>query len=109
MRRLGNEFLQRTRDFFQFVYPWLWVAISISVMIALNGIMWTFYTKALHERGGTLVATVVSSGANYCFSALLGSFVFGETTTVIWWLGMALVVLGLFTVNYDQSRMKKEE
>lgn len=90
--------------------------------------MWTFYTKALHERGGTLVATVVSSGTNYVFSvskdyhfiiiaikrfllpqALLGSFVFGEKTSVVWWLGMSLVVLGLFIVNFDQKNAKKVE
>lgn len=111
---------------FQYVYPWLWVAICVALVLCLNGVMWTFYTKAMQERGGSLIATAVSSGTNYLFSvsrkesftkqlltnpflqAVLGTFVFGEKTSTIWWLGMSLVVLGLFVVNHDQNREKKE-
>lgn len=96
-------------SFLQLIYPWLWVAISFGIMLVLNAIMWTFYTKAMQEKGGTLVATVVSSGTNYTVSALLGSVVFGETTSLIWWMGMSLVVAGLFVVNHEQTKVDKKE
>lgn len=38
------------------------------LMIICNAMVWTFFVKAMHEDGGTLVATVTSAATNYCCS-----------------------------------------
>lgn len=37
-------------------------------MVICNIFVWTFFVKALHEHGGSVVATVTSTATNYCFS-----------------------------------------
>lgn len=42
------------------------------------------------------------------FQAVLGTFVFGEKTSTVWWMGLSMVILGLFIVNYEQMKQKKD-
>lgn len=37
-------------------------------MVLCNVFVWTFFVKALHQRGGSIVATVCSTATNYCGS-----------------------------------------
>lgn len=40
-------------------------------MIVCNAFVWTFFVKALHQKGGSIVATVTSTATNYCCSVWL--------------------------------------
>lgn len=87
--------------------------------------VWTFFVKALHSKGGSLLATVTSAGTNYCFSvstlyfcilnlikffkAFLGCFIFGEATSALWWLGTLLVLSGLVLLSLDTENSKENK
>lgn len=94
-------------------------------MIICNAMVWTFFVKALHSKGGSLLATVTSAGTNYCFSvskylrtsntkynflkAFLGCFIFGEATSALWWLGTLLVLSGLVLLSLDTEKQNTKE
>lgn len=74
-----------------------------ALMLLSNAMVWTFFVRALHSSGGSLVATVCSAATNYGLSALLGCAVFGETTSLLWWTGASLVVAGLVLIGTDET------
>lgn len=78
-------------------------------MILCNGLVWTFFVKALHDRGGSLIATVVSAACNYCVSAGLGCLIFGETTSTIFWLGTLMVLAGLILIVWDNNDIEQKK
>ncbi|XP_053679802.1 uncharacterized protein LOC128730748 [Anopheles nili] len=68
-------------------------------MILLNGCVWRFFVKALHSgSGSTLRASLTSAAANYVASALLGTVIFNEKSTLLWWFGTMLVLGGLLLI-----------
>ncbi|TGZ51749.1 transmembrane protein 42 [Temnothorax longispinosus] len=67
-------------------------------MIVSNTIGCTFFVKALHGSGSSLPITVASAATNYVCSAFVGSVVFDESTSLIWWCGTSLVLLGLMLI-----------
>ncbi|XP_059472466.1 uncharacterized protein LOC132194893 [Neocloeon triangulifer] len=73
------------------------------LMIACNASVWSFYVRALQHSNSSLPATVISTATNYIVSALLGVFLFGEKTGLLWWTGTSLVIFGLAIIA------KKEE
>ncbi|XP_021709877.1 transmembrane protein 42 [Aedes aegypti] len=87
--------------------------LCIVIMVLLNACVWRFFVKALHTNGGTLVASLVSAATNYTVSALLGWLIFGERTSVLWWIGTALVLSGLLLIVNDdednRDKAKKKE
>ncbi|GAB0095701.1 Transmembrane protein 42 [Sergentomyia squamirostris] len=93
----------------QDLHGWtLWI-ICIIVMILLNALVWTFFVKALHSSsGGSVEATVVSSGTNYLTSAMIGWLVFGEATSLMWWCGITLILTGIILVSSDPGKKKEK-
>ncbi|XP_011299914.1 transmembrane protein 42 isoform X1 [Fopius arisanus] len=73
------------------------------VMILLNTAGCTFFVRSLQGCGSSLPSTVVSAATNYFCSALLGFLVFGETTSMMWWCGTSLVLLGLILICYSSA------
>lgn len=127
--------------------------------MTFNALVWTFFVKALHQKGGSLVATVTSAATNYAASvsyivngmtsgkseslnrlaniisrhkrqsiwdheidnfftssvtnqfnfqivlskALLGSLIFGETSSLLWWFGTSLVIMGVVLMTTGQA------
>ncbi|XP_066581730.1 transmembrane protein 42 [Prorops nasuta] len=78
-------------------------AVLLVLMIVSNTIGCTFFVKALHESGSSLPATIVSTSTNYFCSALIGFLAFGESTSLSWWLGTSLVLLGLVIICKSQT------
>ncbi|XP_063995227.1 transmembrane protein 42 [Diachasmimorpha longicaudata] len=71
------------------------------VMILFNTAGCTFFVRSLQGCGSSLPSTVVSAATNYFCSALVGFLVFGETTSMLWWCGTSLVLLGLILICYS--------
>ncbi|KAL3275789.1 hypothetical protein HHI36_020533 [Cryptolaemus montrouzieri] len=72
--------------------------LCFTLMIFLNGCVWTLFVKALHQSESSLLATVVSNASNFLFSTLMGYIVFRETTSMLWWIGLSFILFGLFLV-----------
>ncbi|KAJ9590709.1 hypothetical protein L9F63_016225 [Diploptera punctata] len=68
-------------------------------MLVFNVGVWTCFVKALQNSSSSLQATVSSTAVNYIFSALLGLVVFGETTSLQWWCGASLILIGLIFIS----------
>ncbi|XP_055701624.1 transmembrane protein 42-like [Phlebotomus papatasi] len=93
----------------QDVLGWTLKACCIIFMIILNTLVWTFFVKALHSgSGGSVGATVVSSGTNYFTSALLGWVIFGETTSLFWWFGTSLIITGIILISIPDKKEKHQ-
>lgn len=69
-------------------------------MIVCNTVGCTFFVKALHSSGSSLPMTVASATTNYVCSAFVGFIVFDESTSLTWWCGTSLVLLGLILICY---------
>lgn len=82
---------------------WLAFIVFVGLMLISNALVWTFFVRALHSSGGSLVATVTSASTNYCLSAVFGYFVFGESMSLVWWFGTSLVIIGLILIGTDQD------
>lgn len=64
-----NRTEKKTDKFLQeFLWRWSLKLVCIGLMILCNVFVWTFFVKALHQRGGSIVATVTSTATNYCCS-----------------------------------------
>ncbi|OXU23964.1 hypothetical protein TSAR_012756 [Trichomalopsis sarcophagae] len=87
--------------------------ILLLAMVTSNTIGCTLFVKALAGSGSSLPATVASSTVNYFCSALVGQLVFGESTSLRWWCGTSIVLLGLLLICYSpvssEQRRQKEE
>ncbi|XP_037036110.1 uncharacterized protein LOC119074215 [Bradysia coprophila] len=88
--------------FGQLLNPLMLKLICFVLMLTFNALVWTFFVKALHQKGGSLVATVTSAATNYAVSALLGSLIFGETSSLLWWFGTSLVIMGVVLMTTDR-------
>ncbi|KAL6432629.1 hypothetical protein ACFW04_006227 [Cataglyphis niger] len=79
-------------------------------MIVCNTVGCTFFVKALHGSGSSLPVTVASAATNYVCSAFVGFIVFDESTSLAWWCGTSLVLLGLILTCYvpAEKNEKKE-
>uniref|UniRef100_A0A182N3Y2 MADF domain-containing protein n=1 Tax=Anopheles dirus TaxID=7168 RepID=A0A182N3Y2_9DIPT len=74
-------------------------ALCVLIMILLNGCVWRFFVKALQAgSGSTLRASLASAATNYVASAILGTLLFNEQSTLLWWLGTAFVLAGLLLI-----------
>lgn len=65
--------------------------------------------KGLHSSdSSTLVPTVVATAANFIVSAILGGFVFNEPTNLVWWIGAAMIMLGLYCIVSEDEKSEKK-
>ncbi|KAL0130646.1 hypothetical protein PUN28_002341 [Cardiocondyla obscurior] len=75
-------------------------------MIVCNTVGCTFFVKALHASGSSLPITVASAATNYVCSAFAGCIVFDESTSLTWWCGTSMVLLGLMLICYVPSEKR---
>ncbi|OQS01063.1 hypothetical protein ACHHYP_01880 [Achlya hypogyna] len=82
--------------------PWLdcgYVATGVRVlfflaMLVSNAIMLNFFVQGLHETD-SLTATITSSAVNFVVTAVLGLAIFHEHLPLQWWVGAAIILLGM--------------
>ncbi|XP_046397108.1 uncharacterized protein LOC124164002 [Ischnura elegans] len=90
------------------IISWIVKAVMVVCMIACNTAGLTFYVKALKSSKSTLPATLTSTSTSFILSAVLGALMFGETTSLLWWMGAVMVVIGLLLVSGEKDLAKKE-
>ncbi|KAG7336205.1 hypothetical protein KOW79_000898 [Hemibagrus wyckioides] len=81
-----------------------WVHIPLRLVCGLllfssNAVMWTFFAKALRHSSSSAQATVTTTASNFISSAFLGYGIFGESHALLWWVGISLILLGLFLLH----------
>ncbi|XP_076280310.1 transmembrane protein 42 [Lasioglossum baleicum] len=83
--------------------------ILLALMISSNTIGCTFFVKALNASGSSLPCTIASSATSYVCSALAGFLIFNESTSIIWWCGILLVISGLFFISRVPAKTDSTE
>ncbi|KAF5269965.1 hypothetical protein FQR65_LT05764 [Abscondita terminalis] len=78
------------------------------LMLICNGLVWTFYVKALQSSESSLGVTVLSAAVNYFLSVLFGYIIFGEVTSLMWWTGLSVILAGVILIAQDQSNTKQD-
>ncbi|KAM8868912.1 transmembrane protein 42-like [Spinachia spinachia] len=81
---------------------WLHIPLRLlcgALLLACNGIMWTFFSKALRHCSSSASATVTTTASNFLSSAVLGRLIFGESHAALWWAGISLTLCGLLVLH----------
>ncbi|XP_050719389.1 transmembrane protein 42-like [Eriocheir sinensis] len=78
-------------------------AIFFVLMVGVNCVMWTTFTKALRFSSTSLEATITNTAANFFFTAILGQVLFGEIVTTLWWMGTVLILCGLLLMHHASN------
>lgn len=90
--------------------------MCVGGIFLFNALMWTFYTKSLQFCPSTVEATVTNTGSNFLVLAVTGFILFGESFSLLWWLGSCLILAGLVFIHqgsqdsrekYDDSKKVK--
>ncbi|RKF63604.1 hypothetical protein OnM2_024082 [Erysiphe neolycopersici] len=68
--------------------------VFFSLNIILNGIMWTFFTKALAQSTSTTKVSILNTSSNFMITAVLGRMIFSESLPKLWFIGAILLVVG---------------
>lgn len=80
----------------------------VVLMLLLNSAMLNQLVQSMGRFGTTRAATLINS-ASFCLSGLLGGLVFGEPTPPLWWLGVVVIVAGVFLVLSGQQRQEQRQ
>jgi len=73
-------------------------------VIISNALVWRFFVKGLHNNNeSALVPTMISTAANFCLSGLFGFIIFNEKANSLWWLGLIMVLAGLYLIVSDKN------
>ncbi|XP_033353587.1 transmembrane protein 42 [Bombus vosnesenskii] len=78
--------------------------VLLILMIISNTVGYAFFVKALNASGSSLPCTITSAATSYICSALTGSLIFNESTSLTWWCGISFVILGLLVISCTQSK-----
>lgn len=83
----------------------------VVLMLISNALVWRYFVKGLHSSdSSTLVPTVISTASNFIVSALLGSLIFAEKTSLTWWIGAVMILSGLFCiVSEDEKKLQAKK
>ncbi|KAE8880801.1 hypothetical protein PF005_g1650 [Phytophthora fragariae] len=83
--------------------------LCLALMLGVNGLMINLFVKGLHETD-SLTATVTSSAVSCVLSAAGGYFFFQELLPTRWFVGAAVIVVGLaFLLHGDKAEDKTKE
>ncbi|XP_057654014.1 transmembrane protein 42 [Diorhabda carinulata] len=81
-----------------------------ALMLITNTTSLTFFVKALQQTA-SINATLITSATNYIVTALVGFILFNETTSLYWWSGISLILIGLVLIvsNTTEQRTTRNE
>ncbi|KAI9209535.1 uncharacterized protein BJ171DRAFT_576326 [Polychytrium aggregatum] len=83
--------------------------LSGASVLLWNALMWMSFTKALCLSSSSVQATVASTAANLCGSAVVGQILFRDSLSLQWWCGASLVVVGTMLMSHGQAKKLKSD
>ncbi|KAK0401333.1 hypothetical protein QR680_015722 [Steinernema hermaphroditum] len=83
-------------------------AFFLIAFIFSNVMMWWNHTKALQDSASTLTVTVLNTGSNFLVTAAYALFVFNEQRSLLWYVGIAVILLGTAIVARSTNKSKSE-
>ncbi|SAM05862.1 hypothetical protein [Absidia glauca] len=83
--------------------------ICFLLIFGCNSLMWTLFTKALHDAPSSIQVTIVNGAMNLATSAILGFLVFQEPLALRWWIGASFMLAGTIMVSQSQKRLENKK
>jgi uncharacterized membrane protein len=80
--------------------------ILFMTMVLLNGLMVTYFLKAMRNNASVVVA-VVSTSINFLLTGVLGFIILNEKVGAQWLMGSVLISVGLCFVSIGQHGIPK--
>ncbi|XP_038617420.1 transmembrane protein 42 [Tachyglossus aculeatus] len=68
-----------------------------------NSLMWTFYAKGLNLASSSAMVSIMTTTANFLATAFFGYLLYGETRTMLWWVGIGMTICGLLLLQTEVS------
>lgn len=89
----------------------LWAARCCcgAAMVVSNAVMWATFSKALALSPSSLEPTAVNTAANLAGSMVLGSAVFEEKISLLWWVGATLILIGVTLVRGSDTGAERDD
>ncbi|ORZ22988.1 hypothetical protein BCR42DRAFT_403736 [Absidia repens] len=84
-------------------------SICFALIFGCNSLMWTLFTKALHDAPSSIQVTIVNGAMNLTTSAILGYLVFQEPLILRWWIGASFMLAGTILVSQSQKRLETKK
>ncbi|CAJ0587025.1 unnamed protein product, partial [Mesorhabditis spiculigera] len=81
----------------------------LSAALVSNVLMWLFFTKALARSTSTVKVMAINTGTNFALTGILGAAIWGETHSIVWWLGLSLVISGSALLLNEEDEKKRME
>lgn len=78
------------------------------LLIVCNALMLVLYSRALRYNS-SLACTASTTAVNISATGLLGHLVFGEATSLQWWVGASSIFLGSFLISRSQKQEQPAE
>ncbi|GFR71631.1 transmembrane protein 42 [Elysia marginata] len=78
--------------------------LGVAGIFLFNALMWVLFTKSMHLCSSTLEASAFNTSSNFLFTAVIGKLLFSEHLSWQWFLGSALMVLGLVILHHGSSQ-----
>lgn len=82
--------------------------ICFGMIFLCNALMWTLFVKAMQKCSSTVEATLINTASNLAFTAILGYLLFAENLSLLWWIGMSFIVIGMCLIMQDSDTCETE-
>ncbi|KAI3433669.1 hypothetical protein D9Q98_003478 [Chlorella vulgaris] len=73
------------------------------LLVVCNALMMVLYTRALRYNS-SLASTAATTAVNITATGLLGKLVFGEMTSLQWWVGASSIFVGSILIGRAQRK-----
>ena len=89
------------------VVPILCRGVGFGCMLYINALMLSTFLKALGRSDHSLKVVVLNSAANFITTGVLGFFVFGESVSMKWVMGAAVISVGICLISMSAGQAEK--
>ncbi|KAI8099526.1 uncharacterized protein BX664DRAFT_321512 [Halteromyces radiatus] len=83
--------------------------ICFLLIFGCNSLMWTLFTKALHDAPSSIQVTIINGAMNLATSAIMGWIIFQEPLALRWWIGASFMLAGTILISQSQKRMAEKK
>lgn len=82
-------------------------AVGVLMLLALNAMLFRFTALGMDKASAAVQVTALVSAANFVLSGFLGWSMFGESLSIQWCAGAALMVIGVWLLSSEEVVEKK--
>ena len=82
--------------------------VYVTIFVFSNVFMWRCYSKALSLSSTSIQPTIITKTSNFFLSAVFGFLFFAEPINIIWLIGFALIIVGVYLISSKDEYSKTQ-